>query len=124
MEIDPSEAPQMDQARWPELKQRFAEAFKRKTRAEWTELLEHAEACATPVLSMAEAPAHAHNSARQVFVEVDGITQPAPAPRFSRTAPEIRMGAREAGADTDEVLADWGLNAAEVAALRESGAIG
>ena len=84
--IPADEAPQMDQTRWPELKERFAAVFRTRTRDEWAGLLEHAEACATPVLSIAEAPAHPHNVARGVFVEVDGITQPAPAPRFSRTA--------------------------------------
>jgi alpha-methylacyl-CoA racemase len=124
LKIDPSEAPQMDRERWPELKERFAAVFRRKTRAEWAAVLEHAEACSTPVLTMAEAPAHPHNAARGVFLEVDGITQPAPAPRFSRTAPQIRMGAREAGADTDEALAAWGVQPDEIAALRSAGAVG
>lgn len=123
LEVDPSEAPQMDRDRWPELKARFAEIFRSKTRAEWTELLEHAEACSTPVLSMTEAPSHPHNVARGVFVEVDGIVQPAPAPRFSRTAPAIRMGARDAGADTDDALAAWGVPPEEIGALRAAGAV-
>jgi alpha-methylacyl-CoA racemase len=124
LELDPADVPQMDRDRWPELKQRFASVFRGKTRAEWTELLEHAEACATPVLSMAEASSHPHNRARGAFVEIDGITQPAPAPRFSRTAPEIRMPAREPGADTDQALAAWGVPAAEIEALRSAGAVG
>jgi len=123
LEIEPSEAPQMDRDRWPELKRRFAEVFKGRTRDEWASLLERAEACATPVLTMAEAPAHHHNQARSAFIEIDGITQPAPAPRFSRTPAEIRMGARDAGADTEEALAAWGLGPGEISALRESGAI-
>jgi alpha-methylacyl-CoA racemase len=123
LEIEPGEAPQMDQTRWPELKERFAAVFRTRTRSEWAELLEPAEACATPVLSMAEARSHPHNVARGVFVEVDGITQPAPAPRFSRTEPEIRMGARDAGADTDTALAAWGVAAEEREALRGGGAI-
>ncbi len=121
--IPADEAPQMDQARWPELKERFAAVFRTRTRDEWAGLLEHAEACATPVLSMAEAPSHPHNVARGVFVEVDGITQPAPAPRFSRTAPQITLGARDAGADTDTALSAWGVSADEIAALRAGGAI-
>jgi alpha-methylacyl-CoA racemase len=124
MEIDPDEAPQMDRERWPELKERFAEVFRSKTRDEWAELLEQAEACSTPVLSMKEAPQHPHNLARGVFVEVDGVTQPGPAPRFGRTPAEIRMGPREPGADTDRALSEWGIPAADVAAMREAGALG
>jgi alpha-methylacyl-CoA racemase len=123
LEIDPAEAPQMDRDRWPELKERFASVFRGKTRGEWAALLERAEACATPVLSMAEAPSHPHNRARGAFLELDGITQPAPAPRFSRTAPEIRMGARDVGADTDQALADWGIAIEEIEALRSEGAV-
>jgi alpha-methylacyl-CoA racemase len=107
LEVDPESAPQWDRDRWPELKQRFAEIFRGRTRAEWAELLEPAEACATPVLSMGEAPAHAHNLARQAFIERDGITQPAPAPRFSRTAPEIRT-LEPLDADPLDILAAWG----------------
>ncbi len=86
MELDPDEFPQMDQARWPELKERFAEVFRTKTRDEWAAVLEPAEACATPVLGLGEAPEHPHNVARGSFVEVGGKLQPGPAPRFSRTA--------------------------------------
>lgn len=88
--LDPGEAPQWDRARWPELKARFAEIFRTRTRAQWAERLEGAEACATPVLGLAEAPAHPHNASRETFVTRDGVAQPAPAPRFSRTAVEIR----------------------------------
>jgi alpha-methylacyl-CoA racemase len=124
MELDPADFPQMDQDRWPELKERFAEVFRTKTRDEWAALLEPAEACATPVLGLGEAREHPHNVARGAFVEVDGFTQPAPAPRFSRTPGAIRMGAREAGADTDEALSAWGVSASEIETLRAAGAIG
>jgi alpha-methylacyl-CoA racemase len=107
LEIDPAEAPQWDRDRWPELKERFAAVFRRRTRAEWAELLERAEACATPVLSMSEAPAHEHNRARGTFIERGGVIQPAPAPRFSRTPPEVRE-VRAAASDPLDALATWG----------------
>jgi alpha-methylacyl-CoA racemase len=122
LELDPAEYPQWDRERWPELKQRFAEVFATRTRDEWARLLEPAEACATPVLALHEAPSHPHNAARSTFVEVDGRLQPAPAPRFSRTPGAISRPAPEPGADTDQVLADWGIT--ELDRLREAGAIG
>jgi alpha-methylacyl-CoA racemase len=121
LELDPAEFPQFDRERWPELKARFADVFRTRTRDEWAALLEGAEACATPVLAPGEAPSHPHNVARRSFVEVGGVVQPAPAPRFSRTAPEIRRPPGEAGADTDAALAAWGLSQEEVAALRDGG---
>jgi alpha-methylacyl-CoA racemase len=110
LEIDPAEAPQWDRARWPALKERFAEAFLRRTRDEWAELLESADACATPVLGLEDAPRHPHNVARGTFVEADGVLQPAPAPRFSRTPPAI---CDEQSAD--ELLRAWGLADADIA---------
>jgi alpha-methylacyl-CoA racemase len=89
LELDPAEFPQWNNDRWPEFKQRFAELFKTKTRAEWAALLEPADACATAVLGIGEAAAHPHIAARQTLIERDGIVQPAPAPRFSRTVAEI-----------------------------------
>jgi alpha-methylacyl-CoA racemase len=89
LELDPAEFPQWNNDRWPEFKQRFAELFKTRARDEWAALLEPADACATPVLGIGEAAAHPHMAARQTFVEHDGVVQPAPAPRFSRTVPEI-----------------------------------
>ena len=106
LEIDPAEAPQWDRDRWPELKARFAEVFRQRTRDEWARRLEHAEACVTPVLSLAEAPAHEHNRARATFIERAGVVQPAPAPRFSRTPPEIREVEVD-GAAGLEVLESW-----------------
>jgi alpha-methylacyl-CoA racemase len=104
LELDPDEFPQWDRARWPELKARFAEVFAQRTRAEWAELLEPAEACATPVLTVEEAPRHPHNAARGTFADVDGVVQPGPAPRFSRTPGEIRRPSADA-------LAAWGIDA-------------
>lgn len=111
---DPDFSAQMDQAHWPQLKEKFAALFRTRGRAEWCELLEGTDVCFAPVLDMGEAPQHAHNRARGTFVEVDGVTQPGPAPRFSRTAPEI--GARTQGAD---VLKAWGWDDASIAALAQ-----
>ena len=86
---DPQFAKQMDKSQWPALKDRLREVFKGKTRDEWCALMEHTDVCFAPVLTMAEAAEHPHNIARQMIVERDGLKQPAPAPRFSRTVPEI-----------------------------------
>jgi alpha-methylacyl-CoA racemase len=123
LEIAPEDAPQWDRDRWPELKLRFAEVFRSRTRAQWAEILEPAEACATAVLGLHEAPEHPHNIARGTFVTVDGVTQPAPAPRFSRTPTAI---GHPPGADTPDanaLLRSWGLSDAELAKLRRGPAI-
>ncbi|MEZ5135329.1 MAG: CaiB/BaiF CoA-transferase family protein [Acidimicrobiales bacterium] len=114
---------QMDKGQWPALKERLAAIFKTKTRDEWCAVMEHTDVCFAPVLSMVEAPAHPHNVHRQTFVEVDGVTQPAPAPRFSRTPGEIQRPPAHPGQHTDEALADWGMPAERIAALRDDGAI-
>lgn len=102
---------QMNKSEWPALKEKLAAVIKTKTRDEWTELLEGTDVCFAPVLDMAEAPGHPHNVARQTFADVGGLVQPAPAPRFSRTPAAIQGPAAEPGADTDAVLADWGVKA-------------
>jgi alpha-methylacyl-CoA racemase len=114
---------QMDRSQWPALKERMAGIFRQRTRDEWCELLEGTDVCFAPVLTMEEAPAHPHNVARGTFVEIDGVVQPAPAPRFSRTPGEISRPPSAPAADTDEALADWGLSEAEIAKLRSAGAI-
>ncbi len=114
---------QMDRSRWPEMKQTMAEIFRRKTRDEWCELMEGSDACFAPVLSMDEAPEHPHNRHRRAFVEVEGVVQAAPAPRFSRTPGGITGGPPRPGQHTDESLSDWGLSADRVAKLRTAGAI-
>ncbi len=114
---------QMDRSRWPELKERVAKVIKTRTRYEWCETMEGSDVCFAPVLSMAEAPQHPHNRARGTFVEVEGVSQAAPAPRFSRTPPDISRPPPHAGQHTDEALADWGLSADEIAQLREHKAI-
>jgi alpha-methylacyl-CoA racemase len=114
---------QHDRAQWPAMKERFVELFKTKTRDEWCELMEGSDVCFAPVLSMTEAPAHPHNQVRGTFVERNGIVQPAPAPRFDRTPGEISRPPSHAGQHTDEVLADWGVDAATIAKLHETGAV-
>jgi alpha-methylacyl-CoA racemase len=114
---------QMDRERWPELKVRFAEIFRTKTRDEWAAIFDGTDACAAPVLSPWEAHTHPHNAARGTFVEVDGVIQPGPAPRFSRTPSAVTRPPSPPGADTDEGLAAWGLDDGAIAKLRESGAI-
>ena len=114
---------QMDRAQWPALKERVAAIFKQKTRAEWCELMEGTDVCFAPVLTMEEAPHHPHNQARGTFVEVGGVVQPAPSPRFSRTPGEVSRPPSAPGADTDEALTDWGLAEAEIAKLRAAGAV-
>lgn len=115
---DPDFTKQWAQGRWPELKQKFAALFATRTRDAWCALLEGTDACFAPVLGMGEAPLHPHNAARKTFIDVDGVTQPAPAPRFSRTAAEVRRPPPAPGQHGDEILADWGWSLDAVAALR------
>jgi len=115
--------PQNDRARWPEAKPIVARLFKTKTRDEWCTLLEGSDACFAPVLSLAEAPQHPQNAARNTFVEIAGVIQPRPAPRFSRTDPPTPGPPPRVGEHTDEALRDWGFSATELAALRAAKAI-
>ncbi len=114
---------QMDRAQWPSMKARFAEIFKTKTRDEWSEIFDGTDACATPVLSPWEANEHPHNVARSTFVEVAGVVQPAPAPRFSRTPSAISRPPSAPGADTVSGLLEWGVSESEISKLQEAGAI-
>ncbi|MDX1405120.1 MAG: CaiB/BaiF CoA-transferase family protein [Woeseiaceae bacterium] len=111
-DIEPGE--QFAQRRWPQQIEKFEKIFAGKTRDEWCELLEGTEACFAPVLTLSEAPSHEHMRARETFVDVDGIRQPAPAPRFSRTVSEIGRAAGEADANIRRVLSDWGLSMSEI----------
>jgi alpha-methylacyl-CoA racemase len=114
---------QLDRKTWPAMKIRVAAAVRTRTRDEWTAVFEGRDACVTPVLEPDEAPGHPHLRDRGTFVEVAGVIQPAPAPRFSRTPPTVAGPPHRAGQDTDEALLDWGFSAAEVAELRGSGAV-
>jgi alpha-methylacyl-CoA racemase len=96
---------------WPALKRELAVTFKTKTRDEWCDLFAGSDACVTPVLTLAEAALHPHNRARQAFIEVGGLQQNAPAPRFSRTVPDAPRAPSKTGSDTPAVLADWGIDA-------------
>ncbi len=114
---------QMNRDTWPELQTRLTDIFKSKTRDEWDAIMLGTDICYAPVLSFAEAQKHPHNVDRQTFVEVDGVAQAAPAPRFDRTPPEVPKSAVAPGAQTDEILAAAGFDAAEIARLREAGAV-
>jgi alpha-methylacyl-CoA racemase len=114
---------QNDQTGWPVLREAISAAIATRSRDDWAEVFEHLGACVAPVLTMLEATTHPHNVARGTFVEVAGAVQPAPAPRFSRTQAEVDTPPQLAGANTDQVLADWGVTPEELAALRASAAI-
>jgi alpha-methylacyl-CoA racemase len=120
---DPSFKSQMDRSAWPDLKAKLAAVIATKTQAEWCALMEATDVCFAPVLDLDEAPKHAHNVARQTFVEVAGVTQPAPAPRFSKTPGAIQGPPPAIGAHDEEALKDWGFSDADLAALRGNGAL-
>lgn len=123
-ELDPEVfAPQMNPEHWPSLKSKLAEVFKSRSRDEWCEIMEGTDICFSPVLSIFEAPEHPHNVARKTFVEVEGLMQPAPAPRFSRTEPDIRNAARIPGEDSEDVLRNFDFSDAEIDALITAGAV-
>jgi alpha-methylacyl-CoA racemase len=112
-----------DRATWPAMKARMAAVIKSRTRAEWCELFEGSDACFAPVLSPEEAVEYPHNRQRATFTEVGGVAQPAPAPRFSRTSPEIAGPPSWPGQHTDAALADWGFTVDEIAKRRDAGAV-
>jgi alpha-methylacyl-CoA racemase len=114
---------QHDRSTWPTLKEQAAEVFKTKTRDEWCELMEGSDVCFAPVLTMEEAPHHPHNVHRGTFFESQGVVQPSPAPRFSRTPGEVSRPPSWPGQHTDEALAEWGLDTDRIAKLRDAGAI-
>ena len=116
--------PQMDRDRWSGFKDELEDVFKTKTRGEWCEIMEGTDVCFAPVLSVFEAPAHPHNVHRGTFIEVDGVVQPSPSPRFSRTTAEISHAARAPGEDSTEVLSSIGFAQDELDTLREQGVIG
>ena len=113
---------QHDKAQWPQLRARLRDAFKQKTRDQWCELLQGHDVCFAPVLSLTEAPSHPHHRARGTFMERDGLLQPAPAPRFSRTPATVKRGAPRCGEGGNAALVEWGFGAQEIAQFRASGA--
>jgi len=120
---DPDFSAQMDPAQWPLLREKLSALFVTRTREQWCELLEGTDACFAPVLDMAEAPAHPHNQQRKTFIDVDGVIQPAPAPRFSRTPSSTPRSPVAAGSNDTEILGEAGLSPDEIAGLRASGAV-
>ncbi len=114
---------QMDRENWPAMKETYAKVFKQKTRDEWSEIMEGSDICFAPVLSMSEAPSHPQNVARDSFIDVLGVTQPGPAPKFSRTKAAIQGPPPSLGQDTEEGLAEWGFSREEIATLVASGAV-
>ena len=120
---DPELAKQMSRGDWPKLQEKLAGVFASKTRDEWDEIMLGTDICYAPILQYEEAVAHPHNAARNTFVEQGGYTQAAPAPRFSRTEPQLPGLAVAPGQHTDEVLAEIGMSADEIGALRDGGAV-
>ncbi len=114
---------QWDAATWPEVNARMKEVFKTKSRDEWCQIMEGSDVCFAPVLSLVEAPKHAHNQARQTFVEIDGVVQPNVAPRFSRTESAIQRPPAAPGEHTEEALREWGFDDSALDSLRQTGAI-
>ena len=111
LELDPDDfAEQYNRDNWERYKYKMGDLFKSKTRDEWCDILEGTDTCFAPVLDYKEAQTHPHNVERQTYVEVDGINQPAPTPRFSRTISEIRSGSPYAGEHTEQVLREWGIS--------------
>ena len=123
LDDDPLFAEQYDPSHWPQQKRRLASLFRTRTRDEWCALFDSVDACVTPVLTLAEARQHPHNVARATFCEIDGVSQPSPAPRFSVTPASVRGGAPGCGDDTEQVLAAAGFSADDVVELKASGAI-
>ncbi len=116
---DPEFDDQMDMQKWPALSQKLSAIFKSKAQQEWCALMEGTDVCFAPVLAMAEAPQHPHNQARQTFIEVAGVTQPAPAPRFSRSTPEVSAPPAQPGQHSEAILKDWNIPEQVIATLRE-----
>ena len=115
--------PQNDSTAWPALKEKTAALFAQKSRDEWCALLEGSDACFAPVLNWDEAINHPHNRARDTCIDIEGVIQPAPAPRFSRTPPAPPSAVAAVGEHSDAILRDWGVDAATITTLRANGVI-
>lgn len=120
---DPEFLKQNEKESWASLRQKLEKLFATKTQAQWCELLEGTDVCFAPVLNLAEAPQHPHNKARASFVDFEGVTQPAPAPRFSRSQSSIQSAAAIAGEHSEEILRDWGFDDHTIAELARENAI-
>ncbi len=114
---------QNNQALWPQLSAKLSSIFKQKTQAQWCEIMEGTDVCFAPVLRYTDAPDHPANVARNTYTEVDGLVQPAPAPRFSRTPSEIAHGVHGGGEDTEAVLSAMGFAGQEITELKDKGSI-
>ena len=114
---------QRDRATWPSLKQQFTEIFAGRTRAHWCEVFEGSDVCFAPVMKFSEAPDHPHMKARGHFVEVEGVVQPGPVPRFSATPGAVQSGPPTVGEHNEEALMDWGFDAGEVKKLTDNGVL-
>jgi alpha-methylacyl-CoA racemase len=123
LQSDERFAKQMDQSQWPALKETLREVFATKTQAEWCQIMEGTDVCFAPVLTMSQAAAHPHNVERKTFIEIDGVTQPAPAPRFSRTTTQVSVPPAHPGQHTREILMDWGIPQDRIEQLIASGAV-
>ncbi|MBW2295330.1 MAG: CoA transferase [Deltaproteobacteria bacterium] len=123
LDLDPATFPQMDKQQWPAQKQKVAALFLERTRDEWCKLLEGTDVCFAPVLTIAEAREHPHNTARGTFTQINGVSQPRPTPRFGRTDSEISRPPAHPGEHTEEILTEAGWSPEEIAGLRDQGAI-
>lgn len=120
---DPTFANQMDRSHWPELKAKLASVIASQSRDEWCAIMEGTDVCFAPVLSLEEAPKHPHNLARETFVTIGDVVQPAPAPRFSATPGKVQGPPPQIGADNETALSDWGFSSREIEGLKVSGAL-
>ena len=118
---DPAFAKQMDPSQWPTLKAKLQDVIKQKTQAQWCAIMEGTDVCFAPVLTMTQATQHPHHIARNTFINIAGVTQPAPAPRFSRTSPETPTPPAHAGQHSTQILHEWGIS--NINELLASGAV-
>ena len=124
LDADPDFDAQMDSTQWPALKAKLTALFKTQPRDHWCQMMEATDVCFAPILSMAEAPEHPHNKARDAFREIGGMMQPMPAPRYSGTPTAVPTAAPKAGNDTEAVLKALGYDEGRLTALKSAGAIG
>jgi alpha-methylacyl-CoA racemase len=121
LELDPSSLPnQHDMGKWPEMTARFAEVFKTKTRDQWTAIFDGKDACVAPVLELDEVDRHPHNRERNLLIDLDGVSQPVPTPRLSRTPGSVKGPGKTRGSETKEVLEELGCTKEEIESLLEN----